>query len=226
MAVCITKPTQPKEQSCPRSVFTLAKGTRLLLGEDAKRRRQVITELAELAEEAGFSEVVLPSVEPVATYVEKAGPEVLGQMYVFLDRGGRELCLRPEGTATLQALARSWNGKKKDQRLWYVTRCWRYESPQAGRYREFTQFGVEVLCPRTDPRDELLELGERMVARFSPQYEVRAAVSRGLAYYVGDGFEVLCPQLGAQKQVLGGGSYKGGCGFALGLDRLILASEK
>ena len=145
-------------------------------------------------------------------------------MYVFADRAGRELCLRPEGTATLQALARSWNGKRKDVRFYYETRCWRYETPQAGRYREFTQFGVEVLNPRGDVRDELLQLAEGMVARFAGDYEVRPSVKRGLAYYTEDGFEVLCPQLGAQKQVLGGGRYAEGIGFAIGVDRLCLAS--
>jgi histidyl-tRNA synthetase len=146
-------------------------------------------------------------------------------MYVFPDRGGRELCLRPEGTATLQALARSWNGRRRDVRLWYVTRCWRYEAPQAGRYREFTQFGVEILCPRADVRSELVDLARQMVARFTDSYEVSAAVKRGLAYYTEDGFEVCCPQLGAQKQVLGGGRYTEGVGFAIGVDRLVLAAQ-
>ncbi len=168
---------------------------------------------------------MLPCVEPAAVYANRAGPEILGQMYRFADRGGRELCLRPEGTATLQALARSWKDSRKDVRLWYVTRCWRYERPQAGRYREFTQFGVEVLNPRRDVRDELLELGETMVARFTGSYEVAPTVSRGLAYYTEDGFEVMCAQLGAQKQVLGGGRYPEGIGFAIGVDRLVLAAE-
>jgi ATP phosphoribosyltransferase regulatory subunit HisZ len=44
----------------------------------------------------GAREVVLPSLEPSTVYVDKAGPEVLGQMYVFPDKAGRPLCLRPE----------------------------------------------------------------------------------------------------------------------------------
>ena len=203
----------------------MAKGTRLLQGADAKLRRDIISGLAAVAEQAGFEEVVLPCIEPAETYAEKAGPEVLGQMYVFCDKAGRELCLRPEGTATLQALARSWKGRRRDVRVFYETRCWRYETPQAGRYREFTQFGVEVLNPRGDARGELLELGERMVAMFTGAYEVRPSVTRGLAYYTEDGFEVICPQLAAQKQVLGGGRYAEGIGFAIGVDRLALAAQ-
>jgi histidyl-tRNA synthetase len=149
-------------------------------------------------------------------------------MYVFPDRKGRELALRPEGTATLQALARSWNGRRKDVKVFYEARCWRYETPQAGRYREFTQFGVEWLEPRQSAekvRRELLQLAESMVASWATEYEVSSAVTRGLAYYTEDGFEVDCPALGSQKQVLGGGSYAEGAGFAIGVDRLMLASQ-
>jgi len=156
--------------------------------------------------------------------VEKAGEEILGQMYVFPDKKGRSLCLRPEGTATCQALADTAMQQERDVKLWYLATCWRYERPQAGRYREFLQFGIEVLNPRPNRnvRDELVGLAENMVKMFTDQYEVNKAVKRGLAYYVEDGFEISCPQLGAQKQVCGGGSYKQGCGFAFGVDRLML----
>ena len=202
----------------------LARGTRLLQGEEARARREILGGLMQLAEQAGFTEVVLPSLEPADVYVDKAGPEVLSQMYTLTDRKGRPLCLRPEGTATLQDLARSWNGRRRDVRVFYEARCWRYETPQAGRYREFTQFGMEILNPRRDYRAELVELGERMVGRYA-DCELRDNVKRGLAYYTGDGFEVLCPSLGAQKQVLGGGRYAEGIGFAIGLDRLVLAAQ-
>jgi histidyl-tRNA synthetase len=142
---------------------------------------------------------VLPSLEPAAIYIDKAGAEVLRQMYVFPDRKGRELCLRPEGTATCQLLARGPLARQRDVRLWYETKCWRYEQPQAGRYREFTQFGIEILNPRRDYREDLVELGARSVRRFDPEAIVRAKVKRGLAYYTEDGFEVLSPRLGAQQ---------------------------
>jgi histidyl-tRNA synthetase len=147
-------------------------------------------------------------------------------MYVFKDVKGRELCLRPEGTATCQLLARGPLSRSRDVQLWYETRCWRYESPQAGRYREFTQFGIEVLNPRRDWREDLLALASRMVERFDPECVVSAQVTRGLAYYTEDGFEVLSPRLGAQKQVLGGGRYAEGIGFAVGVDRLALAAAE
>lgn len=166
--------------------------------------------------------MVLPCIEPSEVYSDKAGPEILEQMYVFPDKKGRGLCLRPEATATCQLLAQGPLKYKKDVRLWYEARCWRYEQPQAGRYREFTQFGLEILTPSADYRDYLAALAGRMVGLFTTNFEVSRSVKRGLAYYVEDGFEVSCPALGAEKQVAGGGKYAEGIGFAIGVDRLML----
>ena len=173
---------------------------------------------------SGFQEVSLPSLEPAELYAQKAGPEVLGQMYTFPDKKGRQLCLRPEGTATCQALAREVFKNQRDVKLFYVATCWRYERPQAGRYREFTQFGVEVLNPTRDYRDDLLQLASAMISLRTKEFEIEPMAKRGLAYYLGDGFEISCPSLGAQQQVCGGGTYAEGCGFAIGIDRLMLVA--
>lgn len=204
----------------------LVRGTRLVTGDEAWKRRQLLRYLAELAVSKGYEEVILPSLEFADLYKDKMGEEVLGQMYVFPDRKGRELCLRPEGTATLQLMAREEWKSEKDVKVFYETRCWRYERPQAGRYREFTQFGVEVLNPTKDWMEELSYLAERMVWLQTSDYEVNYSAKRGLAYYEGDGFEISVPALGAQKQVVGGGRYAEGVGFALGVDRLMLAPKK
>jgi histidyl-tRNA synthetase len=205
------------------------KGTRLLTGEESKMRRRIVNDLAMCATSLKYEEVFLPLLEPAQVYVDKAGPEVLNQMYTFKDKGDRDLCLRPEGTATCQLLANETFKFHKDVKLWYETRCWRYEQPQAGRYREFTQFGVEILNPR-DPkaaRETALALAVFMMGLFfqKDMYVITERVKRGLAYYVEDGFEISMPSLGAQKQVCGGGSYKEGVGFAIGVDRLALAMK-
>lgn len=175
-----------------------------------------------------FTEIVLPALEKAEVYTNKAGPEIISQMYVFRDRGDRDLCLRPEGTATCQLLATETFKQQKDVKLWYVTTCWRYERPQAGRYREFTQFGCEWLNPRDRSlaREWMIAYAKEMVGLVVGQefgYELNSRVKRGLAYYVEDGFEISIPSLGAQKQVCGGGSYAEGVGFAIGIDRLMLA---
>lgn len=200
------------------------RGTRLLAGDTARKRREVIDTLFKIATGFGYEEVLLPTIEVAEIYKDKAGPEILNQMYLLNDRSGRQLCLRPEGTATCQILANTFWKSKRDIKICYEARCFRYERPQAGRYREFTQFGVEVLNPREDPRDGLIAMAEGMVGAFTREYTVEKSVKRGLAYYLEDGFEILCPALGAQKQVLGGGRYKEGIGFAIGVDRLLLAA--
>lgn len=200
-----------------------AKGTRILTGQLARERRTLINTMISIAEEYGFEEIVLPSVEKAQVYTDKAGPEILSQMYTFPDKAGRELCLRPEGTATVQLLAdKHW--KQQEKKLWYDLRCWRYERNQMGRYREFTQFGIEWINPKhEDPTAVLLEMAERMANLCGKPYGVNVGVKRGLSYYTGTGFEVVIPSLGAQRQVVGAGPYKQGIGFAVGIDRLLLA---
>lgn len=204
-----------------------AKGVRIISGTQARDRRALLNRLIALAEQAGFEEIILPSIEPAQVYTDKAGAEILGQMYAFPDKKGRGLCLRPEGTATIQLLADKHFKRMKDVRLWYFERCWRYEQPQEGRYREFFQFGLEVINPGAETvRDELLELAQSMVALRSTNFDVAQSVRRGLDYYTSDGFEISMPELGAQKQVVGGGTYRQGIGFAIGFDRLMLCKKE
>ena len=139
----------------------------------------------------------------------------------------RRLCLRPEGTATIQLVADKYFKNRQDVKLWYFERCWRYERPQEGRYREFFQFGVEILNPsRCDAQSELIALAERMVSLKTRSYDVRRSVKRGLAYYISEGFEIAALELGTQKQVVGGGAYRQGAGFAVGFDRLMLCGRR
>jgi histidyl-tRNA synthetase len=71
----------------------------------------------------------------------------------------------------------------------------------------------------------LIRLAEDMVKLAGVPYEVNPSVKRGLAYYTDEGFEISIPSLGAQKQVAGAGPYKQGIGFAIGVDRLLLAKQ-
>jgi len=204
-----------------------SKGVRIITGDEAKLRRELLNKMIVLAEEKQFKEIILPSVEPQAIYTEKAGNEILGQMYTFKDKGDRDLCLRPEGTATVQLIANKYWKSQKDVKLWYFERCWRYERPQLGRYREFFQFGVEWINPRDlqAAKAELIDLSKRMVELVTNEYEINDSVKRGLSYYTTEGFEISIPTLGAQKQVVGGGEYKEGIGFAVGFDRIMLKNK-
>jgi histidyl-tRNA synthetase len=198
------------------------KGTRIITGEETKNRRRILNFFINYVEQKGFNEIILPSIEPMKTYIDKVGGEVVDQTFNFTDKSSRHICLRPEGTATIQLIADTQWKYTKDVKVWYFEKCWRYERPQMGRYREFFQFGVEWINPSSDAKDILIDMAETMVSKVTPEFETLRSVRRGLSYYTEDGFEIIVPSLGAQKQVVGGGAYKQGIGFAIGFDRLML----
>lgn len=102
----------------------------------------------EVAEQYRFQYVETPILEETALFKRSVGESsdiVNKEMYNFLDKGGRDICLRPEGTA---GVVRAFIQQKLDRqpkvyRYWYFGPMFRYERPQKGRYREFHQFGVE-----------------------------------------------------------------------------------
>jgi histidyl-tRNA synthetase len=176
--------------------------------------------------DAGYEELIVPALWEQQTFIAKAGPEIVDQLYSFPDRKGRPICLVPEITGLIQELWRaSWSrSESRPCRVFYIARCYRYERPQAGRYREFTQVGVELLGGTPpDDRREVEDLLVQILDQLRVPYELDRQVRRGLAYYVEEGFEARCPQLGAQKQIAGGGRYAEGIGWAIGLDRLLRA---
>ncbi|HEV8246839.1 MAG TPA: ATP phosphoribosyltransferase regulatory subunit [Polyangiaceae bacterium] len=178
--------------------------------------------------DAGFEEIVVPAIWEQETFIEKGGPEIVRQMYAFNDKKGRAVCLVPEITGLVQeAWREEWSKTEAGaKRVFYVARCYRYERPQRGRYREFTQVGVELLNGiAPDDRKEVESLLRKILTDLGAPYEFDAEVQRGLGYYVEDGFEARCSKLGAQKQIAGGGRYAEGVGWAIGLDRLLLALE-
>lgn len=145
-------------------------------------------------------------------------------MYAFEDKKSRAICLVPEVTAPLQQMWRQiWSKEDREcYRVLYVSRCYRYERPQANRYREFTQLGVEILGKTdSDAASEVQELLVSALDQVGVEYSFESEVKRGLNYYTELGFEAICPRLGPQKQIAGGGQYSEGVGWAIGVDRLV-----
>jgi histidyl-tRNA synthetase len=170
----------------------------------------------------------VPALWEQRTFVEKAGDAIVAQMYAFPDKAGRAVCLVPEVTGIVQELWRAdWSRRvKRPMRLFYIARCYRYDRPQRGRYREFTQVGVELLGGKAPAdRREVEELLVAILDELGVTYELDREVKRGLGYYVEDGFEARCARLGAQRQLAGGGRYAEGIGWAIGLERLLLALD-
>lgn len=199
------------------------KGTRILFKDSASKKRDMINKMINVLLSYDYEEIMIPIIQKQEIFASKVGEENTTMMYNFKDKGNRDICLAPEYTAVVQGLSKDLFKYTKDVKMFYIGECFRGEKPQAGRYRQFTQFGVEVLNPSKDYYDEMKEIAKKLIEITTEEYEINEEVVRGLDYYVGGkGFEIACPKLGAQKQVCGGGSYEGGIGFAIGVDRLLI----
>ena len=168
--------------------------------------------------DAGLDEIIVPAIAEQSIFDGKVGPENAAMMWRFEDKGGRKVCLVPEVTGLLQQRYRETG---RSEGVFYVQRCYRYERPQRGRYREFTQVGVELLG--SQDTDRAFEIMRSCFDWIGVEPDYNRSARRGLSYYTGDGFEASIEALGAQKQVAGGGAYPEGVGFAIGVDRLLLA---
>ena len=327
--------------------FTRPRGTRDFLFEEMRKRKQAEGTLRKIFESYGYQEIKTPLFEELSLFTTKSGEEIVNQLYNFKDKSDRELTLRPEITAPVARLYLNELEKTavKPIKLYYYGSCFRYERPQKGRFRQFWQFGCELigaktpqgeaeviaLCsdaikslgitsadvniyhlgiirglfkhfeistetqreimvvidkgdkdllieslsgdepvidndelnqillklidlvgdksiiseveeliaPYDEPKEALEQLKEliSLLEAFQVQnYTLNLGVARGLDYYTGIVFEIYVPELGAQKQICGGGSYSlvklfGGqevesTGFALGFDRLMNAIEE
>ena len=125
------------------------RGTADILPSEAERWQTVENVMREEAQIHGFREIRTPVFEDTRLFRRSVGEEtdvVQKEMYTFEDKGGRSLTLKPEGTAgTVRAyLEHGLYNEPMPVKLYYITPCYRYEKAQAGRQREFHQFGVEA----------------------------------------------------------------------------------
>jgi histidyl-tRNA synthetase len=90
-------------------------------------------------------------------FTAKSGEEIIDELYSFKDKGGRDLALRPELTApVIRFYVEKMQMESKPLKLFYIGNCYRYDRPQKGRYREFTQAGCELIG--TDTTEAISEL--------------------------------------------------------------------
>ncbi len=114
--------------------------------EDLALRTRIFDAWRKVAVRYGFQEYDGPPLEPLELYVEKSGEEIVGQLYNFTDKGGREVSLRPEMTPSLARIlgARS-RGMSKPIRWFSIPQLFRYERQQRGRLREHFQWNVDIV---------------------------------------------------------------------------------
>ena len=303
------------------------RGTRDFLPEEMEKRRSIECRMRDTAREWGYREVSTPVFEDLELFTVRSGEGIIQEMYIFEDKGGRKQALRPEVTApVLRLYVNEGRTIPKPIRWYYFCDCFRYERPQKGRYREFWQFGIELigadtpqaeaevvavadavlrgcgvsfemkvghLAPMKHVLSGLEPSSQRAVMGFldKKEFEGLAAylttlhredlydaligltncrnledlfsivgdipeqdrirkmfglldlagisytcnfgIARGLDYYTGMVFEGFAENLGAENQIVGGGTYRlahlfggedvGSCGYAIGFDRVMVS---
>jgi histidyl-tRNA synthetase len=131
-------PTVPEFQTSP--------GMRDILPPESARWRRFVHVFADVAERAGYGQVISPLLEDLGVFqrLGDATDVVTKEMYDFVDKGGRHVALRPELTASV-CRAFVQHKPATPWKVWYTGSQFRYEKPQRGRYRQFDQVGIEVL---------------------------------------------------------------------------------
>lgn len=158
---------------------TCYKGTRILLGNE---KRDLINKMIEILKENGYQEIQIPIIQYQELFEGKVGEENNNMMYNFTDRGNRDLCLAPEYTAVIQKLAKTTFKNEKDVKVFYVAECFRGEKPQALRWRQFTQLGVEIINPSEDYSNELIDLTKKLYDFNEDEFTFITNLKRGLDY--------------------------------------------
>ncbi len=147
------------------------KGTQDMLPKDAYKWHYIESVAQNVAKQFDFKEIRTPVFEKTELFQRGVGDTtdvVQKEMYTFDDKGGRSITLRPEGTAGAMRsiLEHGLFNEALPIKSYYVTSCYRYEKPQAGRLREFHQFGVECIgAPSPTADAEVIMLGAKILDR-------------------------------------------------------------
>lgn len=155
-------------------------GFRDFYPEQFAERAHIMRVWREVTRRYGFVEYDGPPLEPLDLYTRKSGEEIVGQLYNFTDKGGREVSLRPEMTPTLaRMVGAKANALRKPVRWFSMPQLFRYERQQRGRLREHFQLNVDIIGEADVTADaELLAVAIDMMREFGlgPD-DVRARVS-------------------------------------------------
>ena len=149
-------------------MYRAPRGTHDLLPDAAAVHQHIAATAQQVAGRAGYRPIEPPTFEHADLFIRGVGEGtdiVEKEMYVFEDRGGDRMALRPEGTASVcrAYLEHGMANEPQPSKLHYVLPIFRYERPQAGRFRQHTQFGIEAIGVRDPALDaEVIEIGWRI----------------------------------------------------------------
>ena len=190
-------------------MINIPKGTKDLLPQDSYKWQFIEKTAREVARIFNIKEIRTPTFEHTEVFLRGVGETtdiVNKEMYTFTDKGGRSITLKPEGTA---GVVRAFieNGMASSAlpaKLYYMTQCFRYERPQAGRLREFHQFGIEYFGAKTPDTDAevilvaktfIEKLGIKNVSLYINSIgckECRKKYEEALKNYLKANFDSLC----------------------------------
>ncbi len=155
------------------------RGMKDFLPPQSEKFEYFVTKSSQIAKRFGFSPIETPILEETSLFKRSVGEssDIVGkEMYQFTDKGGNDVCLRPEGTA---GVVRSFIENKLDRkggvyRFYYFGPMFRYERPQKGRLREFHQFGIEVFGEESVMEDvNVIALAKEILDFFNISYTLK-----------------------------------------------------
>jgi histidyl-tRNA synthetase len=196
--------------------FRTPRGFRDILGEDLRKFRRVTSTVRDILSRYNFEEVILPVLEFADLFERSIGEAtdiVQKEMFVFEDRKGRRLALRPEGTAgAVRAYIQNrLYAQRSYHRIFYEGPMFRHERPQAGRYRQFHQIGAEVFGVAEPQADaEIIAIARDIVDSLGVKARIeinslgckrcRPAYREALLEYLRKVSDRLCPVCGERKE--------------------------
>lgn len=151
------------------------RGTRDFLPDEMAQRRAAEATMREAVGRWGYGEVCTPIFEHLELFTMRSGENIKQEMYVFEDKSGRQMTLRPEVTASVSRMyVNEGRSLAKPLRWYYVADCFRYERPQKGRYRQFWQFGVELIGADSAAADaEVIMVADDLLRSVGLDYDLK-----------------------------------------------------
>lgn len=151
------------------------KGARDFYPEDKRLQKYMFNTMRRVVERFGYEEYDAPVLEPIELYLAKSGEEIVHeQTYVFEDRGGRAVTIRPEMTPTVSRMVAAKRQELAYPLRWYsIPNLWRYERPQRGRLREHWQLNVDVFgLPDLSAEAEVIQAADAILKAFGATHDM------------------------------------------------------
>lgn len=153
------------------------KGARDFYPEDKRIQKYMFNTMRKVVERFGYEEYDAPILEPIEMYLAKSGEEIVHeQTYIFEDRGGRTVTIRPEMTPTVSRMVAARRQELPYPLRWYsIPNLWRYERPQRGRLREHWQLNVDMFgLPDLTAEAELIQIANNILQAFGATHDMYA----------------------------------------------------